>query len=399
MAAFELHWVLPDPTRERAVDALGMSAQADRLADILLPGLSVLTVRARYFTFLCWAIERTQGTSNARRAVHRLEAELAIAEARRHGADGAKECPAVVGRGSARSYLDDHDDAAPTRPERLYKNTALSRYAPAMRALGLLGRGRSEVQPSTRRLASAYRAANARGVACLGEMTSRERTLVRQALGLDWRVPDGALGAAARRRRATYDVVHRIAWTDAGAAAVLEHHSAAHRARDGVPRLLHMAYVWEALSCGLSLVFREILRRRDLAALRRGLRRARAAGARRPSLVDVDRTYDDADADPLPGAVALVRAALRRGPEKLGLEPEACALGELVVTGGSGSEALTSLVSRHVLAKPEDPWMRMRGDHVEILAPQKRVQEFRVRPRSYRLDAFHRLLFDIGLDP
>jgi hypothetical protein len=50
-------WVEPDPLRARATDALGLQATADTLADRLLPGLSVLTVRARYFTFLAWARE------------------------------------------------------------------------------------------------------------------------------------------------------------------------------------------------------------------------------------------------------------------------------------------------------------------------------------------------------
>ena len=45
-------WVEPDPLRARATDALALQAVADRLADRLLPGLSVLTTRARYFTFL-----------------------------------------------------------------------------------------------------------------------------------------------------------------------------------------------------------------------------------------------------------------------------------------------------------------------------------------------------------
>src|SRR5687768_720186 len=123
MAVFDLRWVLADPARERAVDALGTSAQADRLSEALLPGLSVLTVRARYFTFLCWAIERTQGAATPGRAVHRLEAELAIAEARRHGPSGSTDCPAVVGRGNARSYLERRDGRAPARPEQLYKST------------------------------------------------------------------------------------------------------------------------------------------------------------------------------------------------------------------------------------------------------------------------------------
>ena len=56
-----LRWVLADPSRKRAVDPLGMGAQADQLADLLLPQLSVATTRARYFSFLCWAVRKSAG--------------------------------------------------------------------------------------------------------------------------------------------------------------------------------------------------------------------------------------------------------------------------------------------------------------------------------------------------
>lgn len=71
------NWVEPDPLRSRAVDALGLQAIADRLADRLLPGLSVLTTRARYFTFLCWA-RREIGSDVNERAIHQWEVALAI---------------------------------------------------------------------------------------------------------------------------------------------------------------------------------------------------------------------------------------------------------------------------------------------------------------------------------
>lgn len=48
-------WVESDPLRGRAIGALGLQSTADRIADVLLPGLSVLTSRARYYALLAWA--------------------------------------------------------------------------------------------------------------------------------------------------------------------------------------------------------------------------------------------------------------------------------------------------------------------------------------------------------
>src|SRR6516162_6504799 len=99
-----LRWVVADPSRERAVDALGMGAQADRLADLLLPHLSVLTRRARYFSFLSWAVRKSADSTS----IHRLEAQLAFEEAARHQGQPPNACPAVVGRSRAERYLETH---------------------------------------------------------------------------------------------------------------------------------------------------------------------------------------------------------------------------------------------------------------------------------------------------
>ncbi len=68
-------WVESDPLRSRATDALGLQAVADRLADRLLPGLSVLTTRARYFTFLAWARDVCGGEYQERK-IHRYPNRL-----------------------------------------------------------------------------------------------------------------------------------------------------------------------------------------------------------------------------------------------------------------------------------------------------------------------------------
>jgi hypothetical protein len=65
-------WVETDPLRGRAVDALGLQATADRIADEILPDLSVLTNRARYFAVLAWA-RKVCGTHADEDRIHALE--------------------------------------------------------------------------------------------------------------------------------------------------------------------------------------------------------------------------------------------------------------------------------------------------------------------------------------
>src|SRR5688572_33361992 len=76
-------WVESDPMRGRALDALGLQASADRIADVLLPGLSVLTTRARYYSLLVWA-RRACGKQTDEARIHRLEVALATREAMLH---------------------------------------------------------------------------------------------------------------------------------------------------------------------------------------------------------------------------------------------------------------------------------------------------------------------------
>ena len=79
-------WVESDPLRGRAIDALGLQLTADRIADVLLPGLSVQTNRARYYALLAWA-RRACGTHVDEARIHRLEVALAVREAKLHPKD------------------------------------------------------------------------------------------------------------------------------------------------------------------------------------------------------------------------------------------------------------------------------------------------------------------------
>ena len=386
-----LRWVLADPARERAVDPLGMAAQADRLADRLLPDLSVQTSRARYLSFLCWAVDQSEGSPTQRASIHRLEAKLALEEARCHRDDSADECPGVVGRSNARRYLEGHAWKEPARPERLYKNTAFATYRPLMRALGLLARDRAgELTPAGERLANAFKQARGRTPRCLSDISSKERAPIRVLLGLDSR-KHFRLSNRAERRRSTYEIVRKR--LDAGdwSAEILERYRKVGPRPSDVAAVLHQAFAWEVLSLGLTLAFSMLLNELRTGPVVRSLRTALGAHPRRPSL-------DQLDTDSMGAAnvVALLREARRLRPDVLGLDPTPLRIGEILVLKRDPVGFLRSLVDRHRSAKPEDPWIALEGDRVRILAPNKNLA-FLVRPRSYRLDAFAQLLRDLGM--
>jgi hypothetical protein len=390
-ADLRLRWVAADPARERGVDALGMGAQADRIADRLLPDLSVATTRARYFSFLCWAVKKSQGTTTPDVVMHRLEAELAIEEAMGHRRDPVGSCPDVIGRQRAASYLDQNDNKPPARPERLYKSTAFAAYRPAMRAFGLLTRKqRPELTDGGHRLALAFQDARGHKPRCLGDVSVHERSRIRVLLGLDYRKQDD-LTASSARRRATYEAVGDVIGDSAGA-SILEHHAQRPTKPGTVAWDLHRAFVWELLSCGLLLGFTMVLANDHvdgvLDALRDGLRGA----PRRPGL----GAFDGQDPDAGQRVVALLKAATKLRPSQLGLDEGPLRLAEVLVRERDPRRFVREMVERHRLVKPDAPWIALRGDQVQPLAPKKMLN-FGVRARSYRMFAFKQLLTDLEM--
>jgi hypothetical protein len=386
-----LRWVLRDPGGERAIDALGMATQADKIAAKLVPGLSVATNRARYFSFLCWAVQETDGKAASVGAIHPLEATLALEEARRHRGDSAEDCPGVVGRLNAVRYLDDHDWKDPSRPERLYKNTAFATYRPAMRALGLLGRSRRpELTQPGERLAAAFARNRGRSPRCLGDISGPECGLLKGLLGLDYR-NSGATGAMSLRR-ATFEAIRETVASGKSTVSVLEEHDRLGNKPSDVAFTLHRAFVWELLTLGLGLAFSILLvehRKRDVVS---ALRKALSGSPRRPAL----GAYDGGDPDAATYVVGFLRAALRLRPDKLGLDATAIALAQRLVRDRDPAAFLDHVVSRHRLVKLDGPWLGLKGDTVQVLAPKKALATL-VRPRTYRLDAYGQILRDLDV--
>lgn len=390
-----LKWVLADPASERAVDPLGMGAQADQIADLLLPQLSVATIRARYFSFLCWAVRKSSGVSAPMTAIHRREAELALGEARRHHDEPAQACPGVIGRTRAASYLEEHDGKLPARPERLYKNTAFATYRPAMRALGLLASSRSPVLTDEgKRLANAFDKSRGRKSPCLGEISAAEQVPLRVLFGLDYRRKQSALTVAPARRRATFEAVGKCLGHDHDAASVLEQYAQIGRRPSDVAIALQRAFVWELLSCGLALAFSMLLAEQRMRPIVRALKQELRRQPRRPALGPLSADHPDSAGN----VVALLRAATHFHPEKLALDPWPGKLAARLVNKRDPDGFLRDLVERHRIAKPEGQWIALAAGKVQILAPKKSLS-FQTRPRTYRLDAFNQLLRDLQMIP
>jgi hypothetical protein len=385
-----LRWVLADPTRERAADPLGMGAHADQIADRLLPNLSVQTSRARYLSFLCWSVQKSRGRSSTPiTAIHRLEAKLALQEAKNHRHD-PKEC-SWIGSRVARQYLEEHNWKEPARPERLYKNTAFVTYRPIMRAVGLLTSRRTPELTSTgERLANAFN--EGRRPWCLGNISSKERAIIKGLLGLDDRRQSSRSPAAERRRR-TFQGIRRLLQRVNSSADILEKHAELGQRPSETDKLLHSAFAWEVLSCGLELTFSMLLGEERITPIVRALRVALKRAPHRQPL----RKLDPGDPKSSGQVVALLRTAVRLHREPVERDPiHPVTLARMLVLQSKTDEFLRQLINRHQRVKSENPWIELTGDKIKIVAGNQAVA-FAVEPRTYRLDAFAQVLRDLGI--
>jgi hypothetical protein len=184
-------WVEADPLRSRAVDALGMQATSDRIADEILPALSVLTTRARYYALPAWA-RGVCGAHPDKDRIHRLEVALAVREAKLHrdnSRNGAERCRFV---GSS-NLTGGRFDAPPPDPRDAYRVPVWRAYRASMRSLNLVD-SKDDLTDDGKALASRFvvacRPSDASGKsmlpasACLSAMKSPEGALLETALGV-----------------------------------------------------------------------------------------------------------------------------------------------------------------------------------------------------------------------
>ncbi|MRG91586.1 hypothetical protein [Polyangium spumosum] len=144
ISTFLPSWLVKLDSPPSSRDPLGLQARAMEQADGLLPGLNVFTSRARYYTFLCWALDRAQAAESKRthlERVLRLERLLVLCEALKHE-DDPKRC-SYIGRRRGRRFVSERRGAGLWElPTKILKNQpssgALRLYRTSLASLGLI---------------------------------------------------------------------------------------------------------------------------------------------------------------------------------------------------------------------------------------------------------------------
>lgn len=406
-------WVEADPLRGRAVDALGLQGTADRIADEILPDLSVLTTRARYFAMLAWA-RKVCGSRADEDRIHSLEVALAVREWLVHGkvaseADGDR-CRYV----GSRNLAGLRPESPPKDPRDAYRVPVWRAYRASMRGLGLLERDDSLTDEGiglARRFVAACRPKDSSGRtplpegACLSELRQREATIIESALGLRKKGKLASDDVTRPARRAALERELRQRGLFDGGFSVSTVLAAYEKNRSRTPSrtvaALREAAIWERLSVGLHAIFLLWLHNIEKpTTAKRSLkvaRRARSKGWTPYGAIEVDT-------DELAvRAIQSIRRALAlrdRLPEDAlrRIDPTAFDLGEAVVSSSTSiDDVLTQLASRHAQAKGDDAWMRdgRYGKELARDADDKWQLPTRATLHGYRLGAFGSLLVDL----
>jgi len=409
-------WVESDPLRGRAIDPLGLQETADGIADVLLPGLSVLTRRARYYALLAWA-RRVCGRHADEGQIHRLEVALAVREAKLHPketvSDGEADppCQFVGSRNLPRAPKADPYEKPP-EPREAYRVPVWRAYRASMQSLELLDYSYALTDDGGK-LAKAFSAAckpdpSGRTMlpesACLSRITFREGALLEERLGIrrkgklddNSRSPRVRRGLLEREVRSVLDLDGSLS-----PASLLERYE---RRRDREPSFtvgaLREAGIWERLSVGLHAAFLLWLTYiRTPGIAEKMLNEARGKrSTQHPRLVEIKINDEAATL-----AIQSVRRALdlRERLEKCGglqrCDPKAFELGEALAGTASIGDVLAGLEGRHGAFKGVDAWIRPRGQGKELArdADDKWQLPTVATLHGYRLAAFGQILRDL----
>ncbi len=145
LAALLPHWLAPQNMPPSSRDPLGLQAHAERIANKLLPGLTVTTTRIGYYGFLCWAIQLVNDSNPLpgvprREMLNRLERALVLCEFVYHGAedDGCR----LIGQRSRTQVLQSSEGDRYRLPRRILKNQntagALRLYSTSLANMGFV---------------------------------------------------------------------------------------------------------------------------------------------------------------------------------------------------------------------------------------------------------------------
>lgn len=357
-------WLEPPEPDAGSVDPLGYRAEAEQLADSLLPGVTVTTTRARYLSFLSWA---TRETDNDAGAIDRWEVALSVGEHLRHSEDQS-EC-SFLGK---RLLIQRQVAGGAPMPRRLHVQTARILYSGLLRASGLWERdGLSRLGE---RVADAFGRSMPRrfpaqvfrcsGGACLSEFGRRERAWLREALLED--------GAAAQIRNSTLrelggPTLRMVRRAGRPSALLSQYLSRGQATASNSARLLHRAARLELRAMPLTRLFVSLYKNKGNIA----------GGVPRQSAFRYLRVRED------PKALLADVAAHLRHAEALG-DP----------TPPLSKNGLVSwLCARHREVKADGPWVSETWTVLRAgLAGSSPATE-----HPYRLSAFASLLADLGV--
>ncbi|MBI1901345.1 MAG: hypothetical protein HYS13_09580 [Planctomycetia bacterium] len=427
-------WVELDPLKSRAIDPLGLQAVADRLADRLLPGLSVLTTRARYFSFLCWARERT-GTTVNEQEIHRLEVALALTESLLSESDpeGHGDC-SFVGKRNIEAIRRDRDasNVLALDPRMIYKVPVWRAYRASMVQLGLLedaqratltaiGNDLARAFQKSVRMRGRGRKALPAG-ACLSRVHESvgEKRVLRDRMGLSVR---GSLDAEARdgrTRRAAFGRQMRDFYAESVLSpetVLIAFEGKTSPALPEPENTLRAAAVWEYVSLGLNLIFVAWVRAieaNELPSFRTALRQRLTARRNRPQLCDVPLADNDFDSAIARAIASLAHAVILfdRLPDqgRALLEEWPFDLARRIVDRRESArarcdDALQSLLKIHDKAKGGDAWLHWlhapENGRLERLTINRQSKKSwqppdKVALHGYRMAAFNRIAKDLG---
>lgn len=406
-------WVEFDPLRGRAIDALGLQATADTIADVLLPGLSVQTTRARYYALLAWA-RRECGSRADETHIHRLEVALAVREAKLHpkesesGGKAEWRCRFVGSRELPRA-----PDAyeKPPEPHMAYRIPVWRRYRASMQSLGFLDDTYGLTDDYGSALARAFSAAckpdsSGRTMlpksACLSEMTRREGELLEARLGVrkkgklraDDTSDKGRRGALERELRGMFACGLSLP------TVLAKYETRPDRDPSLTVGALREAAVWERLSVGLNATFLLWLRYIRTPGTAKGMlvEARRKGGMRHPpfNAIPID---DDTAARAIESVrrALVLRASLDKRDALRRCDPSAFELGEALIGTTPIEDVFAQLDARHGAAKGDDVWIRPRGRGKELAQDPDNKWKLPTLAtlHQYRLTAFGQILADL----
>jgi hypothetical protein len=353
-------WLEPPAAEEGSLDPLGFLAPAEKIADRLLPGVTVATRRARYLSFLCWGIESTDGNP---KEIDRWEVALSVSEYLRN--DGGS----FLGKNLLGQLALQPGDSVPSR---LHVQTARNLYSGLLRSCGLVAPS-GEVSDLGRRIAGEFgrdmprrrprKARRCGELPGLSAIRPKERRWLTDAL---LNSTDEASRRLATRREVGSRALNSIRQTRTVAPLLAEYLAKELARQNGTSRALHEAAALELSAMPLTRLFFYLYQNEG-----------RIRG--NPALRSRFRPYQVRDTSPammLEDVIAHLQKSAALGSLEMPLDR---------------AGILTAIYERHVAAKAESPWVSADWRPLRLGLQTKEPRQV----HGYRLTAFAELLADL----